>query len=182
MSAGHSPFAKISQIEPIQRSPYFVAGEYLLRVVKTTIGNSQQGKGPFWAAEFEIVASNAPSRPAGSKVGWPMYFSKGDVVLANIKSFLSAALPCAQDDVTPEVCERVTSGDGTLMAGRHVRCSANDLTTRAGNVFTALSWTQVPEESLAEVTAQISGLVPRSLPQPVPEVNGSPDPLAAIMG
>jgi len=148
---GH--FDKIGSITPTDRSPFFVQGEYVLKVLKNQIGNSQQGKGAYWVTEVEILASSTPDRAVSSKMSWPMYFSTGEVVLANIKGFLAAVLGHPHTAITPAICEEVTNGDGTLLTGRIVRASAALVKTRKGTDFTAINWGNIPEaEQAAEIT------------------------------
>jgi hypothetical protein len=69
-----------------------------------------------------------------------MYFSKGDVVIANIKSFVMATMQIPEEEVTEALLEEVVAGDGTSMAGMTVRANAYQTTTRAGNPFTKVTW------------------------------------------
>ena len=151
-----SYFDNIANVTPTDRSPFFVPGEFVLQVLKTQIGQSQQGKGAYWVAEVEILASSAPARPVGGKMSWPMYFSTGEVVLANIKAFLSAVLSVNHTEITPAICEEVTGGDGTMLQGRMVRASAATVKTRKGTDFTAINWSTLAPEDGAEEIAKVN--------------------------
>lgn len=187
MSDQYSPFANIGNVTHTEKSPFFIPGEFVCKVVKTQIGNSQQGKGPFFVAEVEVLASSTSERAVTSKMSWPLFFSHGDVVLANIKAFLAAVLGVDQSGITPEICDQVTSGDGTTLAGRTVRASASNIKTRAGKDFTVINWSTLSEENLeAEIKRvnQASQAAPASHTSPVAPLENSAVPhnaLSALM-
>ena len=134
-------FSGIGSVKTTSSNPYFVPGQYVLKVVKTAVGEStRSGKGAFFVSEFKIVESTTEERPAGTTVADVQFFSKGEISLANIKKVVGAILGCDPNEVNEEVMEKITEGEGTLLAGRYLACNAYEITTRAGNPFTKLDY------------------------------------------
>lgn len=147
-------FSGIGDVKTTNSNPYFVPGQFVLKVEKTAVGESTRaGKGAFFVSEFHILESNTQERPPGTTVADIQFFSKGEISLANIKRVVGAILACDPNEVTEEVMEKVTEGEGTLLAGRYVYCNAYNIVTQKGNDFTRLDFRPLTEEEGARLAA-----------------------------
>lgn len=180
MSGNTGLFGNIAKVTPSVSTPYFEPGGYRLRVASLQVGNSQKGKGAFFAATFDILESTRADRPPGSRMGQVMFFSTGDVVLGNIKALVAAILEVPHDQITPPVMESVVGGDGTITAGREVYAEAVMVKTKAQTDFTKVNWTS-PKDWVAAGRTLAPGntisilpkppaaqAVPHAAPQPAP--------------
>ena len=116
---------------------YLLPGNYLLAVQAAKIGSSRN-KGDFFVVEFEIVSSDNPERPVGSRVSW-MTMKNNDAFLGNVKGFAQAALDMAEDDITAEDIEAMIDDEQPLV-GVQVKAQATNIVTRAGKDFTKVFW------------------------------------------
>lgn len=164
---GH--FDNIANITPSQSLPYIEPGQWVLSIDRCVIGTSQRGKGDFFVAEFTVVSSTHPRFQPGAKVSMVQMFSKGEVALANIKSFAAATLGVEHTKVTKAVMDKFVREDGKLVSGRKVACNAQQTKTRAGTDFTKLMW-----EPYTSQTYSPSAAVQEAPPTAAPTANTTP--------
>jgi len=164
---GH--FDNIANVTPSQSLPYIEPGQWVLSIDRCVIGTSQRGKGDFFVAEFTVVSSTHPRFQPGSKVSMVQMFNKGEVALANIKSFAAATLGTDHQKITKAVMDKFVTDDGKLVQGKYVACNAQQTKTRAGNDFTKLMWEPYSNQSYSP-----SAAVQEAPPTAAPTANTTP--------
>ncbi len=115
---------------------YFEPGSYRVKVAKISSGNTREGSRPFFVAEFTILESSNPKRPAGTSVSWMVMLDKfKETALGNIKGFVSALYGIAQDDVDEAGVEALISAENPGQ-GKEVLAVASMTKTKKGDDFT----------------------------------------------
>jgi hypothetical protein len=116
---------------------YILPGNYTLRILRCKAGTTRKGVG-FFVAEFETLASDNPERKQGCQQSWFVGLDK-DAAMGNIKGFIATVEGVDPAEVDEDAVELIVSERNPLM-GREVKCSANNIKTRAGGDFTLCRW------------------------------------------
>lgn len=140
-------FTGVEDAKVGQGGVYFLAGKYLVEVVKCFAMSSRKREDLF-IVECMIHESNNAERPAGTTASWIVNF-KHDAALGNIKGFIAACNGIdpsdeakVNEEVNEEVCEYAVDDDNPL-AGTTLQVTATQITTRDGGPFTLHSWEPV---------------------------------------
>ncbi|MBL4769462.1 MAG: hypothetical protein JKY94_17450 [Rhodobacteraceae bacterium] len=127
-------------------SNYITPGDYYLQIDRVKEGETR-AKVPFVVFEMTVLFVNKEaanedgqrvSNEAGESVSW-LLMSGNDMFLPNLKTAIMALMGCAEADVDKESCEQLTS-DKQPFAGMITRIKAREITTKAGNPFTKVSF------------------------------------------
>lgn len=138
---------------------YMRAGHYIVRIDRVKADKSRKGDG-FVAFEMTILHvfdDSEGDKAALHRPGEPvthMLMEKHDSFLGNLKSAIANCFGCDVTEVTKAVCVKVTGTDQAL-GGMIVEVRNRDITTRAGNPFTKVSYVrEVPAVELADVLSE----------------------------
>jgi hypothetical protein len=103
-----------------------------------------------FVAEFEIVKSTHPDRPAGMMCSWMVKLDPAyrQTALANIKGFVAAVTGMQPGDIDEAGVEAVVAADNPLK-GMRVKATVSEISKKNGEPFTKVLWTSVtaPEET-----------------------------------
>lgn len=127
-------FSGIESASSSEGGVYLLPGAYRLKVDAIKTGTSRK-KRDFFVAEFSILESNNPERPAGTKASW-MVMLDLDTALGNIKDFLETL---SGGDVDEEGVELAVSAANPF-AGLEIKASAANVKTKKGTDFTKVQW------------------------------------------
>jgi hypothetical protein len=128
---------------------YPVAGVYpILYVNACKMVDSRKGDKLF-CAELDIIESNVPDRPKGSRMSWMANLTKHDAAPGNARAFLAAAAGIEVENVDAEG-SRAAVGMHNPLCGRLVRLDASDTKTRAGGHFTLCRFSTLPDALQAQ--------------------------------
>lgn len=123
---------------------YFLPGQYKVKLLAVKMIVSRK-KDDLFIVECEILESNNPDRPVGSKASQVINL-KQDAAMGNIKGFLAAANGIHPGDtarvdaeIDEDVSEYAVSSDNPL-AGTILNLSCVNVKTRAGGDFTLHHW------------------------------------------
>lgn len=150
-------FTGMGDTAPSQgKGTFLTDGEFKLEVQRVKLINSERVKKTFFVVESKVVTSTSPRHPKGQlttwlvKMGgdWPEY------ALSDIKSFTMAASGAPDEEVDEAFMEEVVDGDGDLLAGNHVICAVNTITTKAGGEFAKHSFSPVLISDEVTVSAE----------------------------
>ena len=126
---------------------YFAEGKYLVEVRRFAAGTSAKGDGDFVVAEVVVLEQIVPyedSNSVGESISW-IAMKKHAPFLSNVKGFLAAALECGVGDVSEDMADKATAGDGTALAGVRMVAEVHTIKTKRNNDFTKVSWFSAPE-------------------------------------
>lgn len=143
-ASGASPFDRIGSSSPNDGGVYPEPGVYpMLYVSVLKMIKSRKGEDVF-IAEFDIISSDVPNRPAGSVMSWVANF-KHDAAPGNVRMLLAAITNTPIDQVDAAGSQFAVS-EKNPCHGRLVRLTATQTTTKAGNPFTLCKWDAVSDE------------------------------------
>lgn len=91
-----------------------------------------------FVVEFDVDRSTVAEHPAGTVVSWIVKLDK-EPALGNIKMFIAAASGCSPEEIEEKDVEEAIASEQPLK-GVKLTASANNITTRAGNPFTKITW------------------------------------------
>lgn len=137
----NSMFSKIGEVRPKIQANYFKPGHYLVRLDKVLGKKNRKGEDQF-VIEMTIVHVYNDMDGKGHKVGEEcanVINFKHDMALPNVKRFLMACLQRPEQDITPQVCDRVVS-DKQPLAGLIVEVQAINTVTKKGQDFTDVGY------------------------------------------
>lgn len=147
-SNNYDPFSRIQNAEGRQGGIYPLPGLYpLLYIDVVKMIRSRKGDDVF-VAEFDILKSEVPARPAGTRMSWAVNF-RFDASPGNVKAFLSAVMGTAPEEVDADGARFACSPENPCRR-RLVRLEASQIETKAGNPFTLCNWRSVPEDVQAQ--------------------------------
>lgn len=134
-------FGGIENVQVNGGGVYLLPGanyEVKITAVKTI---SARGGWHGFVAEFEIVASTHPERPAGMMCSWMVKLDPKyrETALANIKGFVAAASGLQPNDIDEAGVEAVVAADNPLK-GMRLKASVTDIKTKEGKDFTKVVW------------------------------------------
>jgi hypothetical protein len=139
-----NPFERIGNSQPTEGGVYPIPGVYPLLYVNTLkMIKSRKGEDVF-IADFDIVTSDVPERPAGSVMSWVCNF-KHDAAPGNVRLLLAAVTATPLDQVDAAGSQFAVSPQNPCH-GRLVRLTASQTITKSGNPFTVCKWDIVSEE------------------------------------
>ena len=130
---------KVGNAEINQGGVYFLPGLYpvvqvdVIKLIKSRHGDD------LVIVEFDILVSEVPNRPAGSRATAFHNFSKHDAAPGNFKALLAAITDSKPENVDAKT-SRAAMSDAQPAHGRLVRLEAVEIITKAGNPFTKLNW------------------------------------------
>jgi hypothetical protein len=140
-----SLFKGIEEATSSQRDPRIEPGVYpILAVDSISAFWSERQKTNFFLATFEILESNVPDHPAGTRVCWMKDF-KNDVTLGLVKQLAAAILGVSIEEITEDICEKLVASDNPAN-GRLVHCAATSEVSKGGNTYTKCAWSPLPED------------------------------------
>jgi hypothetical protein len=147
--AYNDPFQRVANAEVGEKTAYFEPGVYpflYLDVIKMV--TSRKGDQLF-IAEFDIVDSDVPSRPKGSRAAWIANF-RHEPTPGNVRGFMAALNNVGVEEITADAL-RFACSDKNPCHGNLIRLEAVLLTTdKDGNArakpFTRHDWRPVPKE------------------------------------
>lgn len=139
-------------LEPI--SPFSeeeIPGHYVLDILMLKEHQSRKKQDAF-IAEFNIIESDVPWRPAGSKASWYVNVSGHEAGLGNVKAFLAVVAGIEETDVDEEGARYAVSDDQPF-EGIRVRCTAVPIETKKEKRdFTKMEWMPWSEDDgIAEI-------------------------------
>jgi hypothetical protein len=159
-------FGKVNDAESSKGGYYFKDGTYRVKLQRVFQKEKRGGKVNYLIVETEILESNNPERPVGTKPS-VMYGDDKDATPGNIKGFMGvgvAAMSCLDGlAMTPTQAEKeYLSGDAGkvekfceelveegALAGLELMVEAVGIKTKAGDDFTKIIWS-VPNDTAAK--------------------------------
>jgi hypothetical protein len=134
-----SKFAGIEQAKVTEKLPYINPGRYLFEVEAIKVIASRN-KGDMFVAEYLVLESDGEGANAvGSRTSHVMKLS-ADSTLGNIKGLVAALVGKPADQVTSAMADELVAADNPAK-GFKVRAEAFSTTTKAGDPFTAIRYT-----------------------------------------
>lgn len=138
-----SIFANIETASAPAQQRYFADGTYLVELHKFVQGSSRRDNTPYVAVEatiLEVTNGDEGSNRSGERVSWVVMRKQQETFLSAVKGFVAAASGVDYGDVTSEMCEELSEGDGSAIGGMEVIADAKTITTLKGNPFTKVIW------------------------------------------
>ena len=138
-----SIFANIENAPAPSQARYFKDGTYLCELHKFVQGTSRRDSTPYVAVEatvIEVLHGSDEPNDTGERVSWVVMCRQQETFLSAIRGFVASAAGVTFEEVTAEMCEELSAGDGTAIAGVEVVADANTITTRSGNPFMKVIW------------------------------------------
>ena len=138
-----SIFANIEDAVAPAQERWFADGTYKMELHKFVQGTSRRDNTPYVAVEatvLEVLNSDENSNTAGERVSWVVKLKQRETFLSAIKGFVAAASGIDYGDVTTNMCEKLSEGDGSELSGMEVIADAKTITTRSGSPFTKVVW------------------------------------------
>jgi hypothetical protein len=149
--SSNDPFAKVGDADARLNSVYPVAGVYpVLQVDAMKMITSRKGDDVF-IAEFDVLESLCPDRPAGTRMSWAVNF-RHDAAAGNVKSFIAAVMNSDASEVDAESARYACSPENPC-SGRLVRLEATETITKSGSPFTVCSFRPIPDPQQAQAEA-----------------------------
>lgn len=136
-------FDNIESAAAPAQARYFADGTYLMELHKFVQGVSRRDSTPYVAVEATIVTVQhqcEDSNTAGERVSWVVMCRQKDTFLSAVKGFVAATSGVDYGDVTSEMCEELSEGDGSAVGGLEVIADAKTITTLKGNPFMKVVW------------------------------------------
>lgn len=128
-------FGKIKESKFSEGGVYLTDGVFRLQVEALKVIETR-AKDQAFVAEFKILESSNAARQPNSLCSW-MVMLKNEPAMGNIKQFLASLLGVADDTIDESVAEfAVNQANNDKIKGRIVRCSANNIKTKAQRDFT----------------------------------------------
>jgi hypothetical protein len=138
-----SIFANIEAASAPAQQRYFADGTYLVELHKFVQGSSRRDSTPYVAVEatvIEVTNGGEESNTAGERVSWVVMCRQKETFLSAVKGFVAAASGVDYGDVTSDMCEELSAGDGSAIGGIEVVADAKTITTLKGNPFMKVIW------------------------------------------
>jgi hypothetical protein len=140
----YDPFDSVGNSDGRTGGVYPLAGLYPVLYVDSLKMIKTRKREDAFVAEFDILKSDVPERPAGTRFSWVVNF-KFESAPANVKSFLAAVMNCDVKEVDAEG-SRYACSDKNPCHGRLVRLEASMIKTKQDKDFTLCNWHPVPDE------------------------------------
>lgn len=151
------PFSGLDTAMPEgQRGEFFEEGSFHVRIEKTTLITSRKGK-TLYTIETEVIASDCPEQPAGTRCTAMVDMSNKDMRDKNLLNFLAAVMgydpgTFARGTLPPvggswSNLARMTLGNDQPLRGRELAVRVVTRDTRSGGEFNDLGW--LPKHMLA---------------------------------
>ena len=151
------PFGGLDTAMPEgQRGEFFEEGSFHIRIDKTTMIKSRKGK-TLYTIETEVIASDCPEQPAGTRCTAMIDMSNRDMRDKNLLNFLAAVMgydpgTFARGTLPPvggswSNLARLTLGNDQPLRGRELAVRVVTRDTRGGGEFNDLGW--LPKHMLA---------------------------------
>ncbi len=127
-------FSRISEANYSEGGNYLKPGVYRLETTKVISKKLRTGKDAY-IVEFRVLESDNPDHRVGSEVTWMVTLDK-EPAMGNIKQYIATA--CGTTDLSgvDEATAELTVSEEQPLTGKVVRCSAVNITTKAGRPFT----------------------------------------------
>lgn len=144
-----SIFKNIETASAPAQARYFADGTYVCELHKFVQGESRRDSTPYVAVEATIKEvtnsyddsdGDVVSNKAGERVSWVVMCRQKETFLGAVKGFVAAASGVDFDDVTTDMCEDLSAGDGTELSGIEVIADAKTITTLKGRPFMKVIW------------------------------------------
>jgi hypothetical protein len=136
-------FSKIGSAKSNSGGIYFLPGTYELECVACKTGKTREGDKPFFVAEFTILSSSNPERPAGTSVSYMVMLDKYlETALGNVKQCLAALFAIPEEEVDEAGVEAAV-GPENPAKGSKVKATASNIKTRAGKDFTKVNFSSL---------------------------------------
>ena len=139
---------EIAGAKPTRQSEYFVPGHYLVQIIDFKRAETRKRR-PFIVLETTVLDSDVAELSTGSEASW-MQMLDSDLALANLKNFIQRALNLSEKGVTKEIIAKALSQNPdtgrSFLSGLKIEIVAKEITTKAGNPFTVLSFINVPAD------------------------------------
>ncbi len=114
---------------------FFEPGTYALECRANKTGKTREGR-PFFVAEFNILESTNPLRPAGTGVSWMVMMDKNlETALGNIKGYVASLFDMAEENVDEAGVEALIAADNPG-SGLKCRATVSTVKKRNGDPFT----------------------------------------------
>lgn len=139
------------------RHPYFLEGNYVVRIVKVLGIKNRNGR-PFFIVNGEVLQSNVPERPPGMICAQVVPMDK-DTSQPTVKRFVCAALGLDPNNkannaqITGEVCNEAIS-ESQPLADSIVKLACTNTITQKGQNFTVHNWEPMTEAELQAFLTQ----------------------------
>jgi len=140
----YDPFEDIGNSDGRTGGVYPLPGIYPILFVDVIKMIVSRKKDNVFIAEFDILQSDVPERPAGSRMAWAANF-RHDATAGSVKAFLAAVMNCDQSEVDAEG-SRLACSDKNPCHGRLIRLEATQTKTKSNNDFTLCAWRPIPDE------------------------------------
>ncbi len=141
-----SIFNNIETAPAPNQGRYFQDGTYVCELHRFTTGTSRKDGTPYVAVEATVktvLNGYDESNQIGERVSWVIMRRQEETFLSSIKGFVAAAAQCPYEAVSAELCDKLSDGDGSEVAGIEVVADANTITTRKGSPFMKVVWRSV---------------------------------------
>ncbi len=138
-----SVFDRVASAEGQEGSVFIVPGVYpVLGIDVLKMIRSRKGDDLF-IAELEIIESDVPERPQGSRMAWMANF-RHDPTPSAVKTFLARVMGVPPEEVDA-AGSRLAVGEQQPCRGRLIRLEATQIETKSGNPFTKCTWRELPD-------------------------------------
>lgn len=144
-------FGGVEKAQPSEGGVWVIPGVYDVEVLKCKAGTSRK-KQDFFVAELEVISSNNPERPVGSRMSWMATLKEDTPALGDVRAFIATAEKTPLKDVTEEVCDYVV-GEANPLKGKRLHLVATNIKTRSGGDFTKAQWDAYADDTKAAATA-----------------------------
>lgn len=137
-----NPFDMIGDAEGRFNAVYADPGVYpvlQVDVLKMIVSRKQEH---LFIAEFDILQSLVPSRPAGTRLSWVANF-RHDATPGNVRTFLATLMDVPVEEVDAAGSAAACS-DANPCHGRLIRLEAVHTLTKTGGDFTLHNWRTLP--------------------------------------
>lgn len=141
-------FSGLSSAKARIQATYVRPSHFIARIDACKTGENRKNEG-FFVVEMTVIHDCAPDKydmqtyghSVGERVSW-MAMSKHDSFLGNVKAFMANVLGLTgaeAENLGEEEAVQITSNDQPL-AGTIIEVIAKNITTKAGNPFTAVNF------------------------------------------
>lgn len=121
---------------------------YRLRVKVLKVMKTRKKEDQF-IAEFHILESSQPKRPAGSDASWLANLTRHEAALGNVKGLLAALFNMQEDEIDEAGADAAVDEKEQPCVGMEVICEAFNKPTKEGKPFTRCNWFPVEEAAAA---------------------------------
>lgn len=127
-------FGGIKESKYSEGGVYVLPGVYKVAVTACKHIKTRKGQEAF-VVEMLVQESNNPERMPGSSMSWMVTMDK-EPALGNIKQFLKTILEAEEDQIDESVVLYAVDEKENPLAGKEVRISATNITTKSNRPFT----------------------------------------------